>query len=61
MKKTLRKLNLSRETLCTLEQVGGGAAQDTRFCPSSPYLTCDTACDCTFTCPDLCPRTPISL
>jgi hypothetical protein len=58
MKKTLRKLSLSRETLRTLEnpaleQVGGGAKPQplTTTCTSTPYL----ACDYTLSCPELCP------
>jgi hypothetical protein len=64
MKKTLRKLSLSRETLRTLEnpalgQVGGGAK--TALC-NTAFTFCETNCDCTFTCPDLCrTTTPISL
>jgi hypothetical protein len=48
MKKPLRKLSLSRETVRTLEPlrvVGAG--------PVFP-ITGNT-CDCTFSCPNLCP------
>jgi hypothetical protein len=55
MKKTLRKLSLSRETLHTLEnpaleRIGGGAKPQTSLCNpnSTPYL----ACDYTMSCPD---------
>jgi hypothetical protein len=61
MKKNLRKLSLSRETLRTLEspaleRIAGGAkppAQTTTCtsdCTSSPIL----ACDYTLSCPELC-------
>jgi hypothetical protein len=51
MKKSLCKLNLSRETLRTLENpglgsVGGGAANALTILPS-----CNTYCDITFGCP----------
>lgn len=49
MKKSLKKLNLSRETLRaleTLDLVQGGAKTQTP--------TCQTNCDCTLSCPDLC-------
>ncbi|MFL6193022.1 MAG: hypothetical protein ACJ75H_02530 [Thermoanaerobaculia bacterium] len=54
MKKSLRKLSLSRETLRCLEnpvlnQVGGGGPKTT-LCP-----THETNCDCTFSCPENCP------
>jgi hypothetical protein len=53
MKKTFRKLTLSRETLRNLEtpelnHIGGGAKRT-----ESP--TCQTQCDCTFSCPENCP------
>ncbi|HEX2224279.1 MAG TPA: hypothetical protein VHN15_08740 [Thermoanaerobaculia bacterium] len=49
MKKNLRKLSLSRETLHTLEalaRVAGGAKP-------GPIQTGNT-CDCTLSCPELC-------
>jgi hypothetical protein len=50
VKKSLKKLNLSRETLRALESLdlveGGNVKTQTP--------TCQTNCDCTFSCPDLC-------
>lgn len=54
MKKSLKKLNLSRETLRTLEgsnlnQVGGNGR------PVSPIPNTQvTSCDYTYSCPELC-------
>lgn len=57
MKKSLRKLSLSRETLRTLETnyfdlVAGGGPKtfplQTLTCPTN------TDCDCTYSCPELC-------
>jgi hypothetical protein len=55
VKKSLRKLNLSRETLRALETpildaVGGGAATKTTTVQTGP-----NSCECTFSCPNLCP------
>ena len=55
VKKSLRKLNLSRETLRALETpildaVGGGAGPKT-----TTVQTGGTSCECTFSCPNLCP------
>jgi hypothetical protein len=52
MKKSPRKLSLSRETLLALENpvldhVGGGAQL-------TQAPTCETNCDCTYSCPYLC-------
>lgn len=52
MKKSPRKLSLSRETLRAMEspalnRVGGGA-----WPTRTP--TCETNCDCTYSCPYLC-------
>lgn len=52
MKKSLSKLNLSRETLRALESpvlgcIGGGAN------PLTVLPTCQTNCDLTFGCPDI--------
>jgi hypothetical protein len=56
MKKTLRKLSLSRETLRTLENPAleriGGAAKPTNLCTAMTF--CVTNCDCTLSCPELC-------
>jgi hypothetical protein len=59
MKKTLRKLSLSRETLCTLEnpalaQIGGAAKPARTTICNTAFTFCETNCDCTYTCPDLC-------
>ena len=53
MKKSLKKLNLSRETLRALEgsnldRVGGNGR------PAPFPTTQDTNCDYTFSCPELC-------
>lgn len=59
MKKSLRKLSLSRETLRTLEnpaleRIGGGAKpQGTTRC-NTAWTFCETNCDCTLSCPELC-------
>lgn len=63
MKKSLRKLTLSRETLRTLDNAGlgraaGAAKTDKCFtdqtCPPS-YQLCTTGdCDYTLSCPELC-------
>jgi len=55
VKKSLRKLSLSRETLRALETpildaVGGGAGTKT-----TTVQTGGTSCECTFSCPNLCP------
>lgn len=55
MKKSLRKLNLSRETLRALETpildaVGGGGNIKT-----TTVQTGGGSCECTFSCPNLCP------
>jgi hypothetical protein len=54
MKKTLRKLSLSRETLRTLGTVvsGGGI----KPAPIETMTNCpyDTRCDYTLSCPELC-------
>ena len=60
MKKTLPKLSLCRETLCTLEnpaleQIGGGAKPQTSLC--NPNSTPMLACDYTMSCPGWCPET----
>jgi len=54
LKKSLRKLNLSRETLRALETpildvVGGGGKTTTTV------QTGGGSCECTFSCPELCP------
>jgi hypothetical protein len=54
LKKSLRKLNLSRETLHALETpildaVGGGGKTTTTV------QTGGGSCECTFSCPNLCP------
>jgi hypothetical protein len=56
MRKGLRKLSLSRETLRALERhtldtVQAGAPGKTQICPTptNPYL------DCTYSCPEVCP------
>ena len=56
MRKGLRKLNLSRETLRALEShtlytVQAGAPNKTQVCPTptNPYF------DCTYSCPEVCP------
>lgn len=58
MKKSLRKLSLSRETLRVLDNSGlgyaGGAAKTAR-CPPSTADTCTAGnCDYTLSCPELC-------
>ena len=55
MKKSLKKLNLSRETLRALESVQGGAKPTT----SLQTNTCQTNCDCTLSCPELCHFTTV--
>lgn len=53
MKKNLRKLNLSRETLRILEipTLGVVGAANTRQCPSYPDQGCTgNTCDCTLGC-----------
>jgi hypothetical protein len=60
MKKTLRKLTLSRETLRSLEtpdlhQAGAGPGGPKTF----QTQTCDTNCDCTLSCPELCHFTTV--
>jgi hypothetical protein len=59
MKKTLRKLTLSRETLRNLETPAldhaGGAGRPKPFQTN----TCDTNCDCTLSCPELCHFTTV--
>ena len=56
MKKSLRKLSLSRETLRSLDNAGlgqaAGAAQTNR-CVTADTCTGNT-CDCTLSCPELC-------
>lgn len=56
MKKSLRKLSLSRETLRTLDNAGLGQAAGaarTDKCPTGGTCTGNT-CDCTLSCPELC-------
>jgi len=55
VKKSLKKLNLSRETLRVLEvsglgRVGGNGPKTTTLTTQ----TQPTKCDCTYTCPELC-------
>jgi hypothetical protein len=56
VKKSLRKLNLCRETLRTLENPAlewiGGAKP--RTIPATAMTFCETNCDCTLSCPELC-------
>jgi hypothetical protein len=58
VKKSLRKLNLCRETLHTLENLAleqiGGAKPQTSLC--SPNSTPILACDYTLSCPGWCPE-----
>jgi hypothetical protein len=58
VKKSLRKLNLSRETLRALESpaldhVGGGIALSVKT--TCTIQTGPNSCECTFSCPNLCP------
>ena len=49
MKKSINKLNLTRETLRALESVQGGAK------PTPPQTTAgQTSCDYTYSCPEVC-------
>jgi hypothetical protein len=50
VKKSINKLNLTRETLRALESVQGGAK------PTPPLQTTagQTSCDYTLSCPELC-------
>jgi hypothetical protein len=51
MKKTLRKLSLSRETLRTLTAGGGIKPSPIETMTNCPF---DTRCDYTLSCPELC-------
>ena len=48
MKKSINKLNLTRETLRTLESVKGGAK------PTPQTTSAQTSCDYTYSCPEVC-------
>ncbi|HSK80581.1 MAG TPA: hypothetical protein VLQ45_29270 [Thermoanaerobaculia bacterium] len=52
MKKNLRKLTLSRETLRDLESsaLGVAGAGNTRQCPSQGGICTGNTCDCTLGC-----------
>ncbi len=58
MKKSLRKLSLSRETLRALDDSGlgyAGGAANTAKCPPLTGDTCTAGnCDYTLSCPELC-------
>jgi hypothetical protein len=56
LKKSLRKLSLSRETLRSLGNAvaGGGPKPLPQTMTNCPY---DTACDYTYSCPELCGTT----